>query len=155
MASVAISATRPRPPGRSDPAREDRPRHALRLPAPGRGEPACPVPLRQPPGARPRRPDPDLEPRPAAGVRGRRHPDREGLLDAGERLRRDRDGFAALPLPGRRGPRSRAVRPPPLPRAVRTVPLARLAPPVDEREHRDVPRLRRLLASVPARLPGP
>ena len=50
--------------------------------------------------------------------------------------------------------RARAVRPPPLPRAVRAVPVALPAARIAEREHRHVPRLRRLLAVVRARQPG-
>jgi hypothetical protein len=74
---------------------------AVRLPAPGRGDPARRLPVREPPAARPRRPDPDARRTASARVRGRRHPDREGLLDAGQRLGRARS-------PSRRGssPRS-------------------------------------------------
>ena len=50
--------------------------------------------------------------------------------------------------------RARAVRRPPLPRAVRAVPVALPAARVDERQRRDVPRLRRLLAVVRVRQPG-
>ena len=72
----------------------------------------------------PRRADPDGQPRPPAQLRGRRHPDRQGVLGAGQRLRGHADDLAALPLagPGRAG--AGAVRPPPLPRAVRAVPDA-------------------------------
>ena len=69
---------------------EDRARLAVRLPAAGRRDPARPLPLREPPAARPRRPDPDLVARPPARVRGRRHPAGQGLLDAGQRLGRAR-----------------------------------------------------------------
>ena len=61
-------------------AHEDRPRHAVRLPAAGRREPARPLPVREPAPARPRRPDHDQQPRPPAGLGGRRHPHRQGLL---------------------------------------------------------------------------
>ena len=40
-------------------------------------------------------------PRPPAVVGGRRHPDRQGLLDAGQRLGRHGHALAALPVPGR------------------------------------------------------
>ena len=63
-------------------------------------------------------------PRPPARLRGRRHPDRQGLLDAGQRLGRDDHRLAAVRLPGPRHARARAVRPAPLPRAVRAVPVA-------------------------------
>ena len=106
-------------------AREDRAGLAVRLPAAGRRHPARPVPLREPPPARPRGPDPDLVPRPPALVRGRRHPPGQGLLDAGQRLGRDDHALAALRLPGPRPAGAGAVRRPPLPRAVRAVPLAR------------------------------
>ena len=76
---------------RRGPAGEDRARLAVRLPAAGRRHPARPLPLREPAAARPRRPDPDLVPRPAARVRGRRDPPRQGLLDAGQRLGGDGD----------------------------------------------------------------
>ena len=125
---------------------EDRPRLAVRVPAPGRRDPARPLPVREPAPARPRRPDPDLVPRAPARLRGRRHPPRQGLLDAGQRLRRDHHALAPLHLAGAGRARPRAVRRPPLPRAVRAVPLARAAARVEEREHRDVPRLRRLVA---------
>ena len=52
------------------------------------------------------------------------------------------------PDPGRPGPR--AVRPAPLPRAVRAVPGPRHAARIAQREHRHVPRLRRLRARLPA-----
>ena len=112
------------------------------------------LPLREPPPARPRRPDPDLVARPPAGVRGRRHPDRQGLLAAGQRLGRDDHPLAPVRLPGPGHARARAVRPAPLPRAVRAVPLADHPPPLDERERRDLPRLRRLLAVVRVRPAG-
>ena len=51
-------------------AREDRARLAVRLPAAGRRDPARPLPVREPPPARPRRPDPDLVPRPPARSEG-------------------------------------------------------------------------------------
>ena len=50
--------------------------------------------------------------------------------------------------------RARAVRRPPLPRAVRAVPVARHPARVEEREHRDLPRLRRLVAGLRVRQPG-
>ena len=134
--------------------REDRPRLAVRLPAPRRRHPARPLPLREPAAARPRRPDHHLVPRPPALVRGRRHPPRQGLHDAGQRLGRDDHPLAALPLAGPRDARARALRRPPLPRAVRAVPVARPPARVAERERRDVPRLRRLVAGVRVRQPG-
>ena len=66
--------------------REDRPGDALRLPAPGRRERARPLPLREPPAARPRRPHHHQQPRPAARLRGRRDPHRQGLQRAEQRL---------------------------------------------------------------------
>ena len=142
------------PARRRAPADEDRARLALRLPAPRRGDPARPLPVREPPPARARRPDPDLVPRPPADVRGRRHPPRQGLLDADQRLGRDDHGLAALRLAGARAPRSRAVRRAPLPRAVRALPLARHPARVAERQHRHLPRLRRLVARLRVRLTG-
>ena len=59
-----------------------------------------------------------------------------------------------LRLAGPGHARARAVRPPPLPRAVRAVPLADPPAALDEREHRDLPRLRRLLAVVRVRQQG-
>ena len=64
------------------------------------------------------------------------------------------DLLAALPLADRRDARARAVRRAPLPRAVRAVPVAVPAARIAERQHRDVPRLRRLLAVVRVRQPG-
>src|SRR5439155_1411518 len=61
--------------------REDRAGHAVRVSAAGGREPARPVPVREPAPARSRRPHPDQLPRPAASLRGRRHPHRQGLLD--------------------------------------------------------------------------
>src|SRR4029077_3659278 len=55
--SGAETAARPAPTTSGD---EDRSRLALRLSAAGRRDPARPLPLREPPAARPRRPDPDL-----------------------------------------------------------------------------------------------
>ena len=49
-------------------AREDRPRLPVRVPAAGRRHPARPVPVREPPPARPRGPDPHVLPRPAAAA---------------------------------------------------------------------------------------
>ena len=76
-----------------------------------------------------------------------------GLLGADQRVGRDAHLLAALPAPDRRHARARAVRRPPLPRAVRAVPVAVPAARVDERQRRDVPRLRRLLALVRVRQP--
>ena len=104
---------------------EDRPRLPVRVPAARRRDPARPVPLREPAPARPRRPHPDVVPRAPARVRGRRHPPRQGVLDAGQRVRRDGDAVAPLHLAGAGGAGPGAVRRPPLPRAVRAVPLAR------------------------------
>src|SRR5262245_55367497 len=120
-------------------AGEDRPRLALCLPAAGRRDPARRLPLREPPAARPRRPDPDLVARPPALVGRRHHPDRQGLLDAGQRLGGDDHALAPVRVPGPRHARTRAVRPAPLPRAVRAVPLADHPAALDEREHRDLP----------------
>ena len=50
--------------------------------------------------------------------------------------------------------RARAVRRPPLPRAVRAVPVAHHPARVEEREHRDLPRVRRLLARLRVRVAG-
>ena len=69
-------------------------------------------------------------------------------------VRRHAHVLAALPGPDRRRARTRAVRPAPLPRAVRAVPVAVPAPRIDERQRRDLPRLRRLLAVVRVRQPG-
>ena len=62
---AAPAALRSRRRGRT-PAREDRARLAVRVPAAGRRDPARPLPVREPPAARPRRPDPDLVARPPA-----------------------------------------------------------------------------------------
>ena len=118
------------------PAGEDRARLAVRLPAPGRRDPARPLPVREPPPARPHRPDPHLVPRPPAGLRGRRHPPRQGVLDAGQRVGRDGDRLAPLRVPGPGAAGARAVRRPPLPRAVRAVPVARDPARVAERQRR-------------------
>ena len=67
-----------------------------------------------------------------------------GFCDADQRLGRDAHGLAALRRPRRRDARARAVRRAPLPRAVRAVPVADPAPRVAQRQHRHVPRLRRL-----------
>ena len=115
---------------------------------------ARPVPLREPAPERPRRPDHHREPRPAALVGGRHPAHRRRVLDADERLGRDADVLAALHQPGPAAARARAVRPAPLPRAVRAVPVAVPPARVDERQRRHVPRLRRLLAVVRAREPG-
>ena len=77
-----------------------------------------------------------------------------GFSRADQRLGRDADGLAALLGQVRRRARARAVRRPPLPRAVRAVPVADPAPRLDQRERRHVPRLRRLLAVVRVRQPG-
>ena len=77
-----------------------------------------------------------------------------GFSHADQRLGRDAHVLAALHRPGPRAARARAVRPAPLPRAVRAVPVAVPAARVAQRQHRDVPRLRRLLAVVRARQPG-
>ena len=112
----------------------------------GRRRPARPLPLREPAAARPRRPDHHRQPRPAARVRGR-HPAHRGRLQhADQRLGRDADVLAALHQPGPRPARARAVRRPPPARAVRPVPVALPAARIAQRQHRDVPRLRRLLA---------
>ena len=124
-------------------------------PLPGRRHPARPLPLREPPAARPRRPDPHQQPRPPARVRGRRHPDRQGLLAAGQRLGRDdhrsRRGSCRRSATCSSASSStcststsRSCR------SCRSIVLAAL----DERERRDLPRLRRLLAVVRVRQPG-
>ena len=92
------SGRRSRPARSAD--REDRARLAVRLPAARRRDPARPVPVREPPAARPRRPDPDEQPRPPARVRGRHHPDRQGLLAAGQRLGRDDHAVAPVRVAG-------------------------------------------------------
>ena len=55
---------------------EDRPRHAVHLPAAGRRQRARPLPLREPRRARPRRAHHQQHPRPATHQRGRHHPPR-------------------------------------------------------------------------------
>ena len=86
------------------------------------------VPVREPPAARPRRADHHREPRPAARVRGRRHPARQRLLACPTN-----GSVGTLTFSPRyigqvqRDARARAVRPAPLPRAVRAVPVARPA----------------------------
>ena len=61
------------------------------------------LPLREPPPARPRRPDHHRQPRPAARVRGRRHPHRgSGFSVPAQRLGGDAHVLAALPQPGPR-----------------------------------------------------
>ena len=133
---------------------EDRPRLPVHLPGVGRRRPARPLPLREPAPARPRRPDHHRQPRPAASVRGR-HPAHRGRLQhADQRLGRDAHVLAALHQPGPRAAGPRAVRRPPPPRTVRPVPVAVPAARVEERQHRDLPRLCRLLAVVRARQPG-
>ena len=131
---VATTATREAAPGHpgTRPTRrrtrsdgEDRARHAVCLPGPGWGQRARPLPVREPPAARPRRPDHQQQPRPPARLGGRRHPPRQGLQRADERIGRDGHGLAPVCQPGRRHARSRAVRRAPLPRAVRAVPVAR------------------------------
>ena len=142
-----------RPAGETRGGREDRPGDAVRLPAPGRRQRPRRPPLREPPRPRPRRPDPDRQPRPAAQLGGRRHPDRQGLLRAGQRLRRHPDGLASLSVPDPGRARSRAVRPAPLPRALRPVPDPDDPARIPERERRHVPRLRRLRPGLPDRRP--
>ena len=132
---------------------EDRPGLPVHLPGGGWRRPARPVPVREPAPRRARRPDHHRQPRPAALVRGRHPAHRRRVLDADERLGRDADVLAALHRPGQGAARARAVRPPPLPRAVRAVPLALPAPRVPQRQHRHVPRLRRVLAVVRVRQP--
>ena len=134
--------------------REDRSRLPVHLPGGRRRRPARPVPVREPAPRRPRRPDHHREPRPAALVRGRHHPPRDRLLGADERVGRHADVLAALHRPGQPDAGRGAVRPAPLPRAVRAVPVAVPAARVHERQRGDVPRLRRLLAVVRARQPG-
>ena len=136
------------------PADEDRPRLPVHLPGERRRRAARPLPVREPPPARPRRPDHHRQPRPAAGVGGRHPADRRRLLRAAQRLDGHAHVLAALHRPGPRPARARAVRRPPPPRAVRAVPVAVPAARIEEREHRDVPRLCRLLAVVRARQPG-
>ena len=94
---------------------EDRARLAVRLPAAGRRDPARPLPVREPAAARPRRPHPDLVARPPAHLRGRRHPPRQGVLHAGQRVGGHGHGLASLRVPGAGPARARAVRRPPLP----------------------------------------
>ena len=130
---------------------EDRPGHALRLPDPGRRQRARPLPLRELPPARSRRPDHQQQPRPPAGVRGRRDPPRQGLQHADQWLGRHDHGFAPLCQPDRPDARAGAIRRAPLPRAVRALPVADPAPPVAQREHRHLPRLCRILAVVRVR----
>ena len=102
---------------------------------------------------RPRRPDRHRQPRTPALVGGRHPAHRGRVLDADQRLGRDADVLAALHHPGPAPARARALRPAPLPRAVRAVPVAVHAARIDERERRHLPRLRRLLAVVRARQP--
>ena len=162
-ARTARGATTATPAGGSDhrattPAtgarHEDRPRLPVHLPGGRRRRPARPVPVREPAPARPRRPDHHRQPRPAALVRGRHHPPRDRLLGADQRLGRHADVLAALHRPGPADAGRGAVRPAPLPRAVRAVPVAVPAARIHERQRRDVPRLCRLLAVVRARQPG-
>ena len=138
-----------------EPAHEDRPRLPVHLPGGGRGRPARPVPVREPaPGA--------------ATTSGSSPPatapqrSSEGdiiRLGVGFSVRTNGSVGTLTFSPRyisqvRRPAGARAVRPPPLPRAVRAVPVAVPAARVDERERRDLPRLRRLLAVVRARQPG-
>ena len=133
---------------------EDRPGLPVHLPGARRRRPARPAPLREPSPARPRRPDHHRQPRPAARLGGR-HPAHRGRLQRpAQRLDRDADVLAALHQPGARPARARALRRPPLPRAVRAVAVALPAARVTQRQRRHVPRLRRLLAVVRGRQPG-
>ena len=147
-------ATSPRPSPGARSADEDRPGLPVHLPGARRRRPARPAPLREPPPARPRRPHHHRQPRPAARVGGR-HPAHRGRLQRpAQRVDRDADVLAALHQPGARAARPRALRRPPPPRAVRPAPVALPAARVAQRQHRHVPRLRRLLAVVRARQPG-
>ena len=117
-------------------------------PLPGRRQRARPVPLREPPAARPRRPDHHQQPRPPARQRGRRDPPREGLQRAHQRLGRHAHALAALPVAGR----------PVLDREQFDLlhfhePFVPFLSPIllreSERERRHVPRLRRLVPGLP------
>ena len=153
-APAAGSSPRRSGPTRMTAPHEDRPRLSVHLPRVGRRRPARPVPVREPPGPRARRPDHHRQPRTPARV-GRRHPPhRRRVQHAGQRVHGDADLLAALHRPGPRAARTRTVRPAPLPRAVRAVPVAVPVARVAQRQRRDVPRLRRVLAVVRARQPG-
>ena len=122
--------------------REDRPGHALRLPAAGRRQRPRRPPLREPPRARPRRPDPDRQPRPAAHAPRATSSGSEGLPRAGQRLGRDDHGLAALPVARSRTCWSTSSSTCSTSTS-RSCPSSSLVDParVAEREHRHVPRL--------------
>ena len=133
---------------------EDRPRLPVHLPRIRRRGAARPVPLREPPAARPRRPDHHRQSRAATCLR-RRHPaHRCRVQHADQRLGRDADVLAAVSRPGPGAPGARAVRPAPLPRAVRAVPVALPPARVAERQRRHVPCVCRVLAVLRARAAG-
>ena len=123
---------------------EDRPGHAVHLPAAGWRERARPGAVREPRAARPRRAHHLLHPRAAALQRGRHHPPGLRLERAHQRVGRDAHRLPPVrPAgPGDAGPG--AVRPHPLPRAVRALPVAPGAAALAGGERGHVPRLLRL-----------
>ena len=124
-------------------------------PESGRRRPARPLPLREPPPARPRRPDHHRQPRPAARVGGRHPPHRRRLQrcrptarSARSRSRRATSARSATLLERERFDLLHFHEP--FVPFLSLVPAARVA----QRQRRDVPRLRRLLAVVRVRQPG-